>query len=129
MAVEVSERVRQQLREIQSSFPDILAQFLDPSTSPSTVPPATPPAVTPVKPPAASGERGRGSSTTTDRSLSIYSACRVSHTRNLKLSVSASGVPDVGSELTGGQVAKKRRKVSVREMVGELIGCWCCSCV
>lgn len=79
VAVEVSERVRQQLREIQSSFPDILAQFLDPSTSPPTVPPATPPvvspAVTPVKPPATNGERERGSSTTTDRSLSIYSAC------------------------------------------------------
>ena len=51
---EVSERVRQQLRKIQSSFPDILSQFMESSTSiPSlAVPPpmmTTAPVTTPAK--------------------------------------------------------------------------------
>ena len=79
---EVSELVRQQLRKIQSSFPDILSQFMEPSSTsapPLAVPPpmvTTAPVITPAKgqergSAGCSGVEERETATPTDRSASL----------------------------------------------------------
>ena len=79
---EVSELVRQQLRKIQSSFPDILSQFMEPSSTSAPPLAVPPPMVTtaPVTTPAKGQERGsagcsgveeRETATPTDRSASL----------------------------------------------------------
>ncbi|CAI8057829.1 Exosome component 10 [Geodia barretti] len=120
---EVSELVRQQLRKIQSSFPDILSQFMEPSSTsapPLAVPPpmvTTAPVITPAKgqergSAGCSGVEERETATPTD-SCAPVSNIGTPNTTVPRHTTEGGG----GAKTTAnGGKTKKKRKVSAREL-------------